>query len=67
MQVLSKHHNMVEFLLSIIDIYRKYAWVVLLKDKKGIAITSAFQKLLDKSDRNQLRYRHIGMVSFTIG
>ena len=27
----------------------KYAWVVPLKDKKGITITNAFQKVLDKS------------------
>ena len=27
----------------------KYAWVVPLKDKKGITITNAFQTVLDKS------------------
>ena len=35
------------FLLCVIDIAIKYAWTVPLKDKKGIAITDAFQKNLD--------------------
>ena len=39
------------FLLCIIDIFSKYAWVVPLKDKKGISIVNAFQKILDKSGR----------------
>ena len=29
----------------------KYAWVVPLKDKKGISIVNAFQKILKESDR----------------
>ena len=33
------------------DIYSKYAWVIALKDEKGIAITNYFQKLLKESDR----------------
>ena len=32
-----------------IDIYSKYACVITLKDKKGITITNAFQKILDES------------------
>ena len=35
------------FLLCVIDIAIKYAWIVPLKDKKGIATTNAFQKILD--------------------
>ena len=34
------------FLLCVIDIYSKYAWVITLKDKKGIAITNSFKKKL---------------------
>ena len=33
----------------VIDIDSKYAWVVPLKDRKGITITNAFQKYLDDS------------------
>ena len=49
MQLLSKFNKGICFLLRVIDIYSKYAWVVPLKDKTGITITNAFQKLLDKS------------------
>ena len=34
-------------LLCVIHIFSKYAWVVPLKDKKGITITDVFQKILD--------------------
>ena len=29
----------------------KYAWVIHLKDKKGITISNAFQKILDESNQ----------------
>ena len=37
--------------MCVIDIFSKYAWVVPLKDRKGITITNAFQKILKESDR----------------
>ena len=39
------------FLLRVIDIFSKYEWVVPLKDKKAIAISNAFQKILKESNR----------------
>ena len=51
MQLISKFNNGFRFLLCVIDIYSKYAWVIPLKDKKGITITNAFQKILDESNR----------------
>ena len=51
MQLSSKFNKGFRFLLCIIDIYSKYAWVVPLKDKKGISIVNAFQKILKESDR----------------
>ena len=33
------------------DIYSKYAWVVPLKDKKGVRIANAFQNILKQSAR----------------
>ena len=50
MQLISKFHKGIPFLLCVIDIYSKYAWVIPLKDKKGIAITNAFQKILKESN-----------------
>ena len=38
----SKFNKGVSFLLCVIDIFSKNAWVIPLKDKKGIAITNAF-------------------------
>ena len=52
MQLMSKFNNGFSFLLCVIDIYSKYAWVIPLNDKKIITtITNAFQKILDKSNR----------------
>ena len=51
MQMISKFNKGCRFLLCVIDIYSKYAWVIPLKDKKGITITNAFQKILDESNR----------------
>ena len=41
------------FLLCVIDIFSKYAWVTPLKDKKDITITNAFQNILDEFGRKQ--------------
>ena len=38
MQLLSKYNKRIRFLLCVIDIFSKYAWVIPLKDKKGVAI-----------------------------
>ena len=51
MQLISKFNKGFRFLLCVIDIFSKYAWVVTLKDKKGVSIVIAFQKILDKSGR----------------
>ena len=50
MQLISKFNKWFRFLLCVIDICSKYAWVVPLKDKKGITIVNAFQKILKESD-----------------
>ena len=47
MQLVGKFNKGFRFLLCVIDIFSKYAWVVTLKDKKGISIVNAFQKILD--------------------
>ena len=42
MQLLSNFNKRFWFLLHVIDIYSKYAWIAPLKDKKSITITNAF-------------------------
>ena len=51
MQLISKFNKGFRFLLCVIDIFSKYAWVVPLKDKKGVSIVDAFEKILDDSNR----------------
>ena len=50
-QLLSKFNKGIKHLLCVIDLFSKYAFVVPLKDKKGISIVNAFQSILDKSKR----------------
>ena len=50
-QLISKFNKGYRFLLCVIDIFSKYAWVVPLKDKKGVSIVNVFQKILKNSDR----------------
>ena len=51
MQLLSKFNKGIKYLLCVIDLFSKYAFVVPLKDKKGISIVKAFQNILNKSKR----------------
>ena len=37
--------------IDIFSIVSKYSWVFTLKDKKGVTIVNAFQKVLDRSNR----------------
>ena len=48
MQSLSKYNKGIKYILYAIDLFSKYAWVVRLKDKKGISIVNAFQKIISK-------------------
>ena len=51
MQLISKFNKGTRFLLCVIDVFSKYASVILLKDKKGVTIVNVFQKILDDSQR----------------
>ena len=51
MQLLSRYNKGIRFLLCVIDIFSKYAWVVPLKDKKGVSFVTAFQSILKQSNR----------------
>ena len=51
MQLISIYNKKIRFLLYVINLFSEYAWVVPLKDKKGITIINAFQKILDMSKK----------------
>ena len=44
MQFISKYNKRIRYLLCAIDLFSKYAFVVPLKDKKGVIIVNAFKK-----------------------
>ena len=49
MQSLSRKNKGIKYLLCAIDLFSKYAFVVPLKDKKGISIANAFNKITKQS------------------
>ena len=51
MQSLNKKSKGIKYLLCAIDLFSKYAFVVPLKDKKGISIVNAFNKIIKQSNR----------------
>ena len=50
-QSLIKKNKGIKYLLCVIDFYSKYAFVVPLKDKKGISIVNAFNKIIKQYNR----------------
>ena len=53
MQLINKHNKGIRYLLCVIDLFSKHAWVVPLKNKKSITIVNAFQGILDSSKENK--------------
>ena len=48
MQSLSKYNKGIKYLLCAIDLFSRCAWVVPIKDKKGVSIVNAFKKIISK-------------------
>ena len=51
MQSLSKKDKGIKYLLFVIDLYSKYAFVIPLENKKGISVTNGFHKIIKQSNR----------------
>ena len=66
MQLISNFNKRFRFLLCVIDIFSKYAWVVPLKDKKGVSIVNLFRKYQINRKVNQTKYELIKEVNSTI-
>ena len=63
--MISKFNKGLRFLLCVIYIYSKCAWVIPLKDKRGVTITNAFEKVLNKSNRKPV-YKDIEFYNRSI-
>ena len=59
MQSTSKFNKEICFLLCVMDIFSKYAWVVPLKCKKGITIANSFQKIICESNSKPNKIRAV--------
>ena len=46
---LSKYNNNYKFILTVIDIFTKYAWAIPLKNKSGLSITNGFKLVLGEN------------------
>ena len=51
MQSLSRKNKGIKYLLCVIDLCNKYAFVIPVKDKKGISVTNGFNKIIKQSNR----------------
>ena len=48
---ISKYNKGYKFILTVIDIFSKYAWAIALKNKNANTVTEAFSSILEKSQR----------------
>ena len=65
MQLISKDNKGIRYVLCAIDVFSKYVWVVPIKDKKGVIIVNAFQKILDSLERKPNKIWVDKVVNFT--
>ena len=50
MESLSSKNKNVKYILCVIDVFTKYAWVKPLKDKNSKTVLNAFIKIVNESD-----------------
>ena len=48
MTLIRKFNKRIKYLLCVIDLFRRYAWVIGLKNKKSESIVKGFQSILTK-------------------
>ena len=59
---LSKYNNIYKFILTVIDIFTKYAWSIPLKNKSGLSITNGFKTILSESPQGGSEHRKSEML-----
>ena len=50
MESLSSKNKNVKYLLCVVDVFTKYAWVKPLKDKNGKAVLNDFMEIVNRSN-----------------
>ena len=54
MQAFSKYNKGVKYLLTVVDIFSKYGWMIPLKNKTGTEVASALQKVFKERKPEKL-------------
>ena len=52
MESVSKYNERNKYLLCEIDLFSKFAWVIPIKDNKGVSIVNAFQNIISKGRKS---------------
>ena len=52
---LANQNNGIKFLLTCIDVFSKYAWVIPIKNKSGKTITEAFKEIIEKRQPTKIQ------------
>lgn len=56
MQKYAKQNNGYKWILTVIDNFSKYAWAVPLKDKTGLSVTTAMEKILEEIGPGRVKF-----------
>ena len=59
MQSLSKYNKGIKYLLCVIDLFSKYAWIIPIKDKKETSIVDAFKKIISTELHSKCKWNKI--------
>jgi len=65
MQAFSKFNRGVRYLLTMMDVFSKYGWMLPLKDKTGKSVADAFKKIFKNQSKNQKSFGQTKAESFT--
>ena len=65
LQSLSKYNKRIRYLLFVIDLFNKYAWVIPIKIKNVLVLLTHFKKYSKNLIENQKKNELIRVVNFT--
>ena len=65
MQAFSKFNRGVRYLLTVIDVFSKYGWMLPFEDKTGKSVAEAFKEIFKKSKRKPEKFGQTKAESFT--